>query len=999
MKKNYRVTLNKTFKNKVFTFDDFNQTNFLNFIMENFLLENTYTLLVSFGFSGNSVFYTSGKQIGLKITNYHDINFYKNIYNIIILRIDDVISEYDMSSYPNTISVMYKSLNIPQELVLENINSITVNKSILTKSEKTKIFSSKYLPLTIHNKYFGYLVEKDLKQKYINKLISNTLKYGLDLLFIFKCLDLINKSKVFVEKLKTKNNVLDKLIIDCDLQEYYYSLINFKDQNYNPNNDEVINFINKTELKILDQKGYVRLVFDINSGICLCKVIDLIVNKDNLIRKVNNFTIKIFRNKITEINRYIKLDNIKAPRFRASPVSNTNIGVLDLETFTNSNGLAQVYCIGFCTLSEQEQIKTYYLTEIGTSLNSNLLIINCINSMSEPKYHNYYWYIHNMGKFDMVFIHKCLEEFNLISKKEIYKLNTIYKDGKMLRLVIKRKINNKYVKITFVDSLNILNDSLSNLTTEFEVKTIKGIFPYSFVNENTLEYKGPTPDIKYYNNNITLEKYKKIYQTNWSLKEESLKYLKKDLLGLLEVLEKFKNKLFIEHGLDLTEGLTISRLALNKFLKYYLKDSKLPLINKINMFNFIYAGYHGGRTEVFKPYGKDLKYYDVNSLYPTVALYNMPGLKVFYLKSFIEEGLNLENLFGVFKAKVKIDNNNYLGLLPVKSNEGLIFPNGEFEGIWPSPELKFAKEQGCDIKVIEGYAFEEVPSYFNSYIKDLFELKSKTTGVEKRINKSLLNNLIGRFGLNIIKPVTKSVNSENLDFLLSTQKIKSIQEITQNTFLVNYNPLIDYTICMEHGVDYLKALTDNKNNSNIEKNIDTFDDVSVIIAAMVTSYARVFMLDVIKSILNVGGNVYYTDIDSIVTDIPLENIKPNLVGNNLGQFKFEHDIKEAYFISNKTYCLLLQNGEVVIKCKGALNKSITIDDFKTMYYKSEDITATKTTSNINLSKGSVLIEDTKILLQHDAYTKRLKCYNDKGLWVNTKPLTYNNVEKNIIPYN
>ena len=70
-----------------------------------------------------------------------------------------------------------------------------------------------------------------------------------------------------------------------------------------------------------------------------------------------------------------------------------------------------------------------------------------------------------------------------------------------------------------------------------------------------------------------------------------------------------------------------------------------------------------------------------------------------------------------------------------------------------------------------------------------------------------------------------------------------------------------------------------------------------------------------------------------------------------------------------------------------------------MYYKSEDITATKTTSNINLSKGSVLIEDTKILLQHDAYTKRLKCYNDKGLWVNTKPLTYNNVEKNIIPYN
>lgn len=45
---------------------------------------------------------------------------------------------------------------------------------------------------------------------------------------------------------------------------------------------------------------------------------------------------------------------------------------------------------------------------------------------------------------------------------------------------------------------------------------------------------------------------------------------------------------------------------------------------------------------------------------------------------------------------------------------------------------------------------------------------------------------------------------------------------------------------MEHGVDYIKALTKN-NNSNIEKNIDVFADVSIIIAALVTSYARVFM--------------------------------------------------------------------------------------------------------------------------------------------------------------
>jgi hypothetical protein len=39
-------------------------------------------------------------------------------------------------------------------------------------------------------------------------------------------------------------------------------------------------------------------------------------------------------------------------------------------------------------------------------------------------------------------------------------------------------------------------------------------------------------------------------------------------------------------------------------------------------------------------------------------------------------------------------NNLYLGLLPIKTPLGLIFPNGEFEGVWTSEELKFAKEKG-----------------------------------------------------------------------------------------------------------------------------------------------------------------------------------------------------------------------------------------------------------------------------------------------------------------
>lgn len=72
----------KLFKHSIFSYTDFNQTNFINFIMENFHLNSTYTILVKFGFNSNSVFYMSGKQLGLKIKDSQDLSYYKNTYNL-----------------------------------------------------------------------------------------------------------------------------------------------------------------------------------------------------------------------------------------------------------------------------------------------------------------------------------------------------------------------------------------------------------------------------------------------------------------------------------------------------------------------------------------------------------------------------------------------------------------------------------------------------------------------------------------------------------------------------------------------------------------------------------------------------------------------------------------------------------------------------------------------------------------------------------------------------
>jgi hypothetical protein len=118
------------------------------------------------------------------------------------------------------------------------------------------------------------------------------------------------------------------------------------------------------------------------------------------------------------------------------------------------------------------------------------------------------------------------------------------------------------------------------------------------------------------------------------------------------------------------------------------------------LFGDIKKGYCDGITEVYKPYGTNLYYYDVNSLYPYIALKDMPGCLCYY-RDFTNiskgpDNVNREslftNLFGFFKVKVTAPTNNYLGLLPLRDKVKVLFiPLGTWEGSYFTEELKFAQ--------------------------------------------------------------------------------------------------------------------------------------------------------------------------------------------------------------------------------------------------------------------------------------------------------------------
>ena len=67
----------------------------------------------------------------------------------------------------------------------------------------------------------------------------------------------------------------------------------------------------------------------------------------------------------------------------------------------------------------------------------------------------------------------------------------------------------------------------------------------------------------------------------------------------------------------------------------------------------------------------------------------------------------------------------------------------------------------------------------------------------------------------------------------------------------------------EQHLDFFKVL-EKETNKNIEKHLDIFKDVSIATEAMVTSYARIHINKIKLDILDKGGNIYYSDTDSIV---------------------------------------------------------------------------------------------------------------------------------------
>jgi hypothetical protein len=369
----------------------------------------------------------AGSQIGIVVKSFHNIRHYANIYRIVEDRIvnlktSDKHKQVEKIS-PDTISLMFKELVPLPELEPTKIKSIKeINKYLLTLVDTKNLFNFKYLPLTKDISYFGNLLSGTIRRKYIKKLINNMKFLGIAIPELVGTLDSDTSSKVFLR-------IHKKISKAKKVEKISYLTISRPYESANNGN-----------------RSYIRTVFDMSTGIKLKEVFDYIVDKTTFMRKIRDTKLTVKEGIITNISTDITFDKIYnifgKLSSKQSFMSNPNFGVLDIETYKDLDGLDRVYAIGHFSYSE-EYPQTFYLTDISHTFDSNYLIIHCIDSMLVSKYHNHFFYAHNLGKYDVVFIYKVLKEFNLHLDKEHYIMKTVFRDDVMIKLTISLKLTNK----------------------------------------------------------------------------------------------------------------------------------------------------------------------------------------------------------------------------------------------------------------------------------------------------------------------------------------------------------------------------------------------------------------------------------------------------------------------------------------------------------------------------------------------------------------------------
>jgi hypothetical protein len=436
-------------------------------------------------------------------------------------------------------------------------------------------------------------------------------------------------------------------------------------------------------------------------------------------------------------------------------------------------------------------------------------------------------YAHFGGKYD----YQYMINWILKNKPEL-KFEIIYNSK-----IIMIKIETLY----FYDTYNIFLSSLGNIEKAFGIS------------RNESKETAKIMSIDYYNKN----------------KKQVEAYLKEDCINLAKAIEKF------EEITSTKIKATIASTAFSYFFNNFQKDLKFQRQDDF-LKSFLRKGYFGGRTEVFKRYGENLFYYDINSSYPYIMQkFEMPLSEIEFTKEY------RKNRIGFYDIVVT-DYNVNMPYIAKKWEGKLLYPLGTFQAYVTNLEIEELIKDKQKFKVVRGFVFHKIQNIFKDYIDYFYNMKMQAKSDNNQalywISKIFMNSLYGKFGEREEKQkIVKLSDKELFDLIQKGRKV--------------------YPFSPKNKLYYLDDVIKS-------------DKIQIQIASWITAFARFRLYRIMRKLVNNGFEVYYCDTDSIVTNaseaqmkmlgIPIDDL-------NLGALKLENEIQRGYFLLPKFYNIIVNN--------------------------------------------------------------------------------------------
>ncbi|KAJ8424719.1 hypothetical protein Cgig2_010042 [Carnegiea gigantea] len=169
---------------------------------------------------------------------------------------------------------------------------------------------------------------------------------------------------------------------------------------------------------------------------------------------------------------------------------------------------------------------------------------------------------------------------------------------------------------------------------------------------------------------------------------------------------------------------------------------------------------------------------------------------------------------------------------------------------------------------------------------------------------------------------------------------------------------------------------------------DTYDmewrpprNSAVQISAAITAWARIHMYPLISR-----GDCYYTDTDSVVLKNPLP--EDQVSSSELGKMKLEHEVIKGIFLAPKSYCISTREGGDVVKHKGPGRALVDPQWFEDQFQNINRTIQGTVESNfmIDWKRLDIKKGEKRVNLTIKMGIKREKVYDEKGIWIGTKPL-------------